>query len=523
MKIKIADTSFFKANRIIGKVGFDRITLTKLIPRTDPFAEPLENYFDKKILSSGTTGHTIQFSAHKVKVYGPNYTFSFGNQGLRPFIKLELHASNSGEDNLCNLSVAEVWAALDMVIEELNAIYRLNLSYDRRSIRVYAAEINITFPLNQSFSSYQRILRMLAYASNKSAKKMEVSGKQRYLESFYLISGATKSIKCYDKNQDLKDRYSIDCDCPLMRYEIYGKEQTLSKMSFSSEDQTAHMLHLMNINDRSVRGFFTDSCNNMFSALDSMLADSMNFSIPESFVFSSIVSAAVQHELRADATTFIEGIMEQLHFNEAETGIPLVLDIEDLIPAVRASSLQDASKNLLAHALESVVEFPEHYSLSCHYFLGQRKKYEELRSKLCNEDIYEMTFIPGKDKKFLVWWSNPNHKKIEKNSIDTEPVYQQLYEIFSKSDHLRNYSIFITSNKMPLVYVREDFYSPVKIGTPPYKNSNVAHLSDSIWDEAKKSVDLDKKLWEEETLKNAYDPNDPIVNEDDDFSFYMSY
>ena len=76
---------------------------------------------------------------------------------------------------------------------------------------------------------------------------------------------------------------------------------------------------------------------------------------------------------------------------------------------------------------------------------------------------------------------------------------------------------------MPLVYVREDFYSPVKIGTPPYKNSNVAHLSDSIWDEAKKSVDLDKKLWEEETLKNAYDPNDPIVNEDDDFSFYMSY
>lgn len=524
--MKLAESSHIKANRIIGQIGFDRITLIKLIDMKEKFTEPISVYFpDQNVLSQNIAGHTLNVSVRKARIFGPGYTFSFGNQGDAPFTKIELHARETGEDNLSNLNVEGVWHKLDDAAADLLKNYQMHLRYNKDSIRIYAAEINVTFPLAKPFNNYRRIIRMLAAASSTGAKKMEVSGKSNKLETYYILNGATRNSDFYDKKKDLEQKCDIDCDCPLMRYEIYGKEQILSRMSSSLEDkEKGHpLLHLKNINDAAVRDFFVQSAKNIFSKLDDLLSTGIDFSSHINFILNTLLSSAVQRTLRTDAATFIEDMMQKFHFYESETSTALFLDLTDLISAVKTSALLDDCKIPLVSALESVLDAPEKYSMSCQYFIGQRELYEELKSKLCQEHTYEFTLCNiGDDNKRLVWWDNPLHEKISTKNMDSTNVFWQLRDFLDKykNGSYQDYSIYKTSNSYPLIYVRKDFLQDRKIGGPFYKDSDIAVFKDEVWDKAKRIADKEESAWEEHTITYYEDMTDPM-DWDDDYSFYV--
>lgn len=502
--MRILGSSTPETNRTLGKIGFDKITLTHLIRHEDSrhneklFDEPIYKAFpDKDVLDANIAGHTLTRSVRKATIYGPGYEFSFGNHGDSPFTKITLHVSKEETaDNLGNMSVDQVWEKLRDALDDVQNYYRLNMTKWFRPdlVRVYRAEINITFPIARKFSDYQRILRLMTSVSEKSGSA-EYRGKSSSLETFYIISGKTKSIDVYDKRTEMmnKPRLQMDCDSNLMRYEIKGYEQYLSKMSLDDNDrQKGHyQLHLKNIDDACVDRFFLESTSTLYEKMDAHVRKQFPSSAA-SGILNSIYNAALIMALRSNAPEFIEKVLMQYDSRERDTALVL-LDIDDLISAISESEIDMECKRLLCSSLDDINIHPERYSEGCSCFVGQREMYEELRQKLgADQDPktavlthYEMSVLKSDDNcQYLVWWENSEHTKLasDSNLLEARDIFRKLLEDYTNKQYGRQYTILQTTNETPLLYVRSEPTNKI------FGRNEFSLYTNIEWDEAKRAV-----------------------------------
>lgn len=507
-------------NRTLGRIGFDRITLTHLIRYEDRrhneklFKEPIYKAFpNKDVLDANIAGHTLTRSVRKATIYGPGYEFSFGNHGGAPFTKISLHVTKEETaDNLGNMSVDQVWEKLHDALDDIQNYYRLNMTkwFKPELVRVYRAEINITFPISRNFSDYQRILRLMTAVSEKSVSA-EYRGQTSSLETFYIISGKTKSIDVYDKRAEMekKPRLQMDCDSNLMRYEIKGYEQYLSQMSLDDEDrQKGHyQLHLTNIDDACVERLFLESTSTLFEKMDSHLRKQFPSSAAAGNL-NSIYNASLIMALRSNAPEFVEKVLMQYASRERDSALVL-LDIDDLISAINDSAIDTECKRLLCSSLDDINMHPERYSDGCSCFVGQREMYEELRQKLgANQDPksanlvhYEMTVLKSDDnRQFLVWWQDPYHKKLVIPDHDETSVEWQLAKM--RPSGWEDADIMETNNTPPLYYLHKDDYEYYRSKTGPVTRKvrtgeSYMLITNDMWNEAKRLSEDGEKEWED--------------------------
>lgn len=479
----------------IGDVGFDWITLYHLVARcnieldehgkkiTKPYTEEdLQRYWE--IVNKTDAVHTVNRTPHRIQVKGPGYEFSFGNQGTRPFTKIKLHASRDRKSNLQNMSVNDVTDHLTAAMNDLHTFYGLDVPYDLDLIKVYDAEINITFPILNPFHSYRRILDLMVAAFNGRNSASYRNENDEY-ETVYVFSGKTKKLKVYDKQAEMVDNLKLDMDfdCDLMRFEITGTEQYLSSITANKPDRSGnrYQLYLKDLDGISLDDFFYKTTRSLLDKMDAFLAENTDFKTTFTRNLGVIFSSAMQKVLRVDPAAYAEQILNSYMFTEMQEYKPALLDIEDLIAAIDQSAIDDACKQQLTDILRDIIRRPDQYNDACSLFIHQRELYEELRTRLTSRyKKYRLDIVTIGDQDEMVWWENPTHYEFTFPEKDEESVYWQLWNHLPHDDN--RFHIMRTNNLTPVIYCRVD---------PKYVtlDAKTCLFEDKEWDQARSIAD----------------------------------
>lgn len=520
-------------NRVIGQIGFDKITLSNLVYEKE-YPQPIDDYFtNKNVLDSSIAGHTIYRTSRKAIIYGPGYELSFGTHGRRPFSRITLHVSDEEKaDNLSNMSLDQVKEKLASALADVHAYCGLDFDdrLDMELVRVYKAEINITVPISRPYNDYRRILRLMESLYDHKDGTAEYMDQNGVLQTVYLLSGRTKNTDIYDKRAELeqtKDPH-VDCDCNLLRYEIKGSEQALALMSTDPYDkiQGHYLLHLANITTESMESFFLESTTTLFEKMDTYLRKETDFSFRSCSNLHAIQTAALKVALRMDPAGFIEKILMQYAVPET-TGHPLtLLDIQDLVSSIGSSDMDPECQRLLTESLNDIATHPKRYDEACSAFLDQREIYNELHEKLCSSKVrYEMSMLSADDQcKYLVWWQNPSHKKLEIPDHDETLFEWQLAQ--TRPTGWQNADIMVTSNRIPIYYLRQDRYEYHRSKTGPvlrssYRNTEYMIITNEMWDAAKRAASANETEWEDQVIADYEARKDAgAIMGDVDPSFY---
>lgn len=466
------ETSF----RSVGRVGFDTITLFGLIKRKDPFPDPVEDFLDEAV-----RGTAVKNGKYKVTLAGDRYEFSFGNKNQRPFSKIKLHASKEGEQNLWNLSVIDVWNLLDAAIADINRRFLLNISYKREDIRIYDAEINITFPIQNPFFTYRRILDLMIAASKDKIKYGKISNDENKIETVYIARSRTKKVKIYDKTKELIENRDIDCGCHLMRYEIYGLEPYLSGISNNDDEdhvQGQYQLHLKNINDESLQEFFYDEVKELLDRMENFLQENTNFQTEFSRNLGIIFSIAIQKMLRTDPADYIEKILQQYVYYEHQEYAPVILDIQDLISALEDAPLDKICREQFVNTLTDMQNRPGSYNEICSMFIGQRLLYDELKEKLTNKALYPISILENgiNNRPFVVWWSDFSYQYYWLDSVyDMRILVDPVFKKYDVND-----LIVRVNTTPPITYMLHT--DPLDDKLPDFTDlSKAEYIDNNLW------------------------------------------
>lgn len=478
-------------NRKIGSVGFDSITFSNLMPQFTPFQTPICKTVPSEIRR--TPSCTMNLSIQKCRIYGPDYIFSYGNQGDRPFSKLKIRASKEGQDNLQNRTLDEMKTRAKEILSEIFHSFSIRTEYDETKIRIYDAELNITVPIKYPLDNYKRIFNLMACTLGENTKQATVTDNNQKLETFYLLSGMTKKYTIYSKSNDISNKIGIDSDTNLLRYEIFASEQTLSALSCHESDKKTHQLHLSNINGRDIEQYFFSSTETLFKKTAAYLAKKNKATSPtkNKTLLQRIYPIALRRILRADTDSLIEAVLHEFHAAESKTGDPVLFDLSDFYTHIKESDLSEADKEQICKTLKDMEDHSDRFDPICKVFIGQNDMLHELRYKLTNRNTYNMTLLQTKNNKLLIWWDNPTHQTIPNlaktnNEEDNDPFSPDRFDLLLYQKTNKN-----NIKKATSILGNEIYYTIDKTFLMPGKEKNTItvikqEMIENIHDEIKK-------------------------------------
>lgn len=508
----VSKNSTTKITHVIGTIGFDRITLSNINATSLPFDVPVRQYLpNQSMIDTTINNHTIQVSPNKIRIYGKNYIYSFGNQGKRGFEKIELHASDERTDNLKNLTVCEVQAAFQEAADDLLHAYKIDIKKSAKHIRIYAAEINVTFPVTYPMHQYSRVLHLLGHTK----KTAEYISEKNELETYYINTGKTKEAKIYSKSEQFSQIYHIDCDPYLLRYEVYETEQILSQMATTEESKMHKHLLFSELTQQNLEQHFLDNISKRFQTTDQLLAKQLDFNAQMNSYIMAVFSLALQKALRTDATTFAESIFMYFHAVEINTGVPVLLDIRDLKKALTNTALPDHVKESLDKTLTNIIENHTEYNEIVNAFIGQSELYEELKKKLCNKETYQLTLYNEDGRNALIWWDNPSHVNCQNEAHNLTLDYKINNDLralveskYPENQFAQYFKIFRTTNTPPIYYTSKKTleYDEELEDWNQSNDFDIQIIKDSYVNEKKAELDI--------ILKEMLEP-DPHVDQTD--------
>lgn len=434
---------------IIGKVGFDKIEIIKDNPEADMIiksAEKVKVSTGEKIVqyeiteAYGVDVETLKkvegitcSNNRRFKIDGGSYVFVFGISSMRPFSYLQLRVDEKG-NNIINMNMNALKKRIEDTEAELKENYGINIGYDFEKLRIKKAEINQTFPVLSDYDSYDRVLTLLSFSlfAGKRRKKGDEStatfskweDKKKKSETDYLITGKTLGVKAYNKAAEVE---SMHFDTDLMRLEIIAEEQNLTSLSSAERNRDDHTVYLKDVTDNSIQLFFTNYFKKAFEYSDKYLKSELKFP-PHAEGdgarnFEEIINTSLRHVLRLEPESFCESVVEIFAVKEAKHKLPHLLDINDLTQAITQTGITNENLIQLERKFEDMYEHPERYSNLVKKFIGQRSLYEELRTKLCNPEDYQLVGFHSTNNEMeqdIYWLGNPKYLQ-PNEGITNEP------------------------------------------------------------------------------------------------------
>lgn len=446
----------------IGRVGFDTITLTGIKRSGKPFNEKVEvnngvevhlPFYESFTDFDKLNNPRVTKSTHKVTIFGDYYTFRFGNQGKRGFARLKLFAHrDSSSSNLENMTVEKIWEKFYSAIDELNSVYHLKIPVDgiEEQLTIYEAEINNTFIIQDSFSSYKRCCDLLRYAlpqlqrrCSKKATFTDVNSLEnniKNLETKYILNGATIKVKCYDKEKNEENDHNMHFDAHLMRLEINANMQNLLTMN---ANESSNSLRLKDITNDSVTTYFVDYFQKAFSYIDKYLKMNLEelANKNNSEIANKLLNLSIQQAIRHDAYTFVESMIRMLYQEELNSGYPFLLDIKDILPYISSLGLTEQNQTVIKEILLEIIKMPHRFEDCCLVMTRQQQLLEELKDMVLHPKevkFFMATNILGKDKngenidKKIYCFHIYGCKSLEIKSSDNELIFHPFDNIYYK-------------------------------------------------------------------------------------------
>lgn len=503
--------------RTIGIVGIDVIQIVGFhLPAL--FTEPV--YDDPCMRPNATASlqelniqqEYVACEQRKVKIDKTStlgYKLAYGNTNTSSYAILEIHSNLGNGDNLASMSINDVYDKFNIAYQDLLENYEIELPFDDDSLRVKKAEITKTFPTEMEFADYDRILNTMSWAlstsrknytqqdSNMAANKWD--GKKNTRETHVLLWGSTIKVTTYNKTKELMQkikRRKLEFDSKLMRVEISAKEQNLCSMSSAKNKHT----YLKDLTDDVINNYYTSYFETVFEKIDAYLSDQWNWNITgknqdSTNNLSFLMDNAILPILQANAKLFIENLLQTYTLEERDHVLRL-LDITDLVHCINkipylhnssfVSSVQSEINNMIAN--KNVLVMP---------YVGQRKLYTELKSKIMNPIEAHMYYVGN----HILWLENP-----ERNPVPSELLF------LSNSDDDRIYE----TNTMPPIYFTEKIIHQRagKTGRITSTEKNIHFLTHEEIDYAKRNAEQQLEAWID-AYENAHGDYDD--GEDDNY------
>lgn len=507
--------------RTIGIVGIDVIQIVGFhLPAL--FTEPV--YDDPCMRPNATASlqelniqqEYVACEQRKVKIDKTStlgYKLAYGNTNTSSYAILEIHSNLGNGDNLASMSINDVYDKFNVAYQDLLENYEIKLPFDDDSLRVKKAEITKTFPTEMEFADYDRILNTMSWAlstsrknytqqdSNMAANKWD--GKKNTRETHVLLWGSTIKVTTYNKTKELMQkikRRKLEFDSKLMRVEISAKEQNLCSMSSAKNKHT----YLKDLTDDVINNYYTSYFETVFEKIDAYLSDQWNWNITgknqdSTNNLSFLMDNAILPILQANAKLFIENLLQTYTLEERDHVLRL-LDITDLVHCINkipylhnssfVSSVQSEINNMIAN--KNVLVMP---------YVGQRKLYTELKSKIMNPIESHMYYAEDATANRIIWLENP-----ERNPVPSELLF------LSNSDDDRIYA----TNTMPPVYFTEKIIHQRagKTGRITSTEKNIHFLTHEEIDYAKRNAEQQLEAWID-AYENAHGDYDD--GEDDNY------
>ncbi len=503
--------------RTIGIVGIDVIQIVGFhLPAL--FTEPV--YDDPCMRPNATASlqelniqqEYVACEQRKVKIDKTStlgYKLAYGNTNTSSYAILEIHSNLGNGDNLASMSINDVYDKFNIAYQDLLENYEIELPFDDDSLRVKKAEITKTFPTEMEFADYDRILNTMSWAlstsrknytqqdSNMAANKWD--GKKNTRETHVLLWGSTIKVTTYNKTKELMQkikRRKLEFDSKLMRVEISAKEQNLCSMSSAKNKHT----YLKDLTDDVINNYYTSYFETVFEKIDAYLSDQWNWNITgknqdSTNNLSFLMDNAILPILQANAKLFIENLLQTYTLEERDHVLRL-LDITDLVHCINKipyfhnshfiSNVQSEINNMIAN--KNVLVMP---------YVGQRKLYTELKSKIMNPIEAHMYYVGN----HILWLENP-----ERNPVPSELLF------LSNSDDDRIYE----TNTMPPIYFTEKIIHQRagKTGRITSTEKNIHFLTHEEIDYAKRNAEQQLEAWID-AYENAHGDYDD--GEDDNY------
>ena len=155
------------------------------------------------------------------------------------YSRMDICLRDNKYGNLQNLTVTEYRERTQEIFRYIEEEY--GVSIDDSYVRLNELEINCTFPIQEEFYKYHRVLRLFMYNLPETFKKLAEYGRadkknSRIASETFFRSNTSTAIKIYDKSEQLRQTGKEVPGESLMRIEWVLKTSAKIKEVFGSNE-----------------------------------------------------------------------------------------------------------------------------------------------------------------------------------------------------------------------------------------------------------------------------------------------
>lgn len=240
------------------------------------------------------------------------YVVGYDSLHHAPYTKMELSVKKKNGNLECN-SVADTYSQMLHTQEHLLEEY--GIVTDCTDAKISYLEINRTFPLNGRFADYKRVFILLMSRLPKN-KGVQIDFKNiidnSYVLDEYVATNNSSAIKIYNKSSQLKLELTED----ILRAEITLKKAQSVKRAFGSNQ-------LNDLTDSMVDEYFISKMQKLFVKPVQKWKK-----LRDKKILNLI------RKMKEKEHHWVGSVLGTLQNEEILTGIPAVLDVNELLPVL---------------------------------------------------------------------------------------------------------------------------------------------------------------------------------------------
>ncbi len=368
--------------KMIGRVGIDTIKLSGWL--NPPYPHQVKPVL---LALEGNDRYKVNISNTKASITFGRTTVVFGvnNTKKTPYINMAIKAAYGGP-NLEGMSVQDVWNEILKTANLLPQVCGIALQWDH-SLKVTQIEINKTFPLNEKFGEYSRILSLIAMIEVKNENtKYEAS--RKVLDNCFeaeslLCKRSTVALGIYDKSAEMKQKREGSSKDPLMRVEYRLLKSSAILANFKTE-------FFAELTDASITACFNNRTQKIIAAIDKYLDRKKQ--LPRDGIWERETVASMMLQLSEQGQLSISNLIAKISMYEARYRASCVLDIEDCWDIYRMLMEQGyypagSDEAFMNELMANYRGVDTHYN----FMVNQRAYYRELQGKMLGNELYEVS------------------------------------------------------------------------------------------------------------------------------------
>lgn len=230
--------------------------------------------------------------------------------GDKPYSKMELSVKSKNGNLECN-SIADTYE--QMINAQAHLMQKYGVVTDSIDAKVSYIEINRTFQLKGRFKDYKRVITLMMSRLPKN-KGVQIDFKNINGESYvldeYVASNKSSAIKIYNKSLQMK----MEVEHELMRVEITLKKSQSVKRAFGTN-------RIEDLTDEMIDSYFTSKMQEWFKEPLEKWRKNRDKKLLK-----------LMEEMKQTEHHWVGSVIGSLQNEEILTGIPAVLDVDELLP-----------------------------------------------------------------------------------------------------------------------------------------------------------------------------------------------